>query len=167
MDKPHGSGLFVVRPWFLSMGIIESAIIVLLLLSYLLQRLCLHRNSALQCFIYFLLVVGGIKTLIWAIAELYLFGYSIAHYCSGGVFAYGIILTIIHGIMLFMLFCCSRRWCLFVYFTLIPILHQLWYNLSFRRHLKRCFIFKKLIYGCIIHPININYSFFDMYEWLI
>ena len=45
-------------------------------------------------------------------AELYLFEASIAKYCSGGIFAYGVVMTIIHGLAVLVLFCfgyCNGR----------------------------------------------------------
>ena len=43
MDKPHRSGILVVRPWLLSMGIIESTLMLSFLLVY-----TLHRNRCLR-----------------------------------------------------------------------------------------------------------------------
>ena len=38
-------------------------------------------------------------------AELYLFLECISVYCSGGIFAYGVVMTIIHGLVVLVLFC--------------------------------------------------------------
>ena len=49
-------------------------------------------------------ILFALKAAIWMFAELELFEAGISRYCSGGVYAYGLVLTIIHGIIL--LFIC-------------------------------------------------------------
>jgi len=51
--------------------------------------------------------IAMLKIMVWAVVELELFARVIAHYCSGGVFAYGLVLTIIHSILLIGICCCS------------------------------------------------------------
>ena len=48
-----------------------------------------------------------LKVMIWAVVELELFARVIAHFCTGGVFAYGLVLTILHSILLIGICCCT------------------------------------------------------------
>ena len=63
---------------------------------------------SLKCAEYTVLAFMVLKMMLWMYMEITLFSYVIAPHCSGGVFAYGVFQTIIHGIILVILFCVSQ-----------------------------------------------------------
>jgi len=106
-DTAHVSRAYVLRPWLLAMGICGLSCMFLLFV-FGAMRVCTIIN--VSCLRKVELVALGIlvlKILLWLYMELMLFANVIGPYCSGGMYAYGLILTIIHCIILLILFCCS------------------------------------------------------------
>ena len=67
MDKAHNSSVNIVRPWLLSMGIIEATIITFLLLTYCLFKInCLKMDTVKKIGLIFI-IIGSLKGLIWAV----------------------------------------------------------------------------------------------------
>lgn len=48
-----------------------------------------------------------VKVLVWLYMEITLFASVIGPHCSGGVYAYGVVQTVIHGIFLLIICCMS------------------------------------------------------------
>lgn len=107
MDTPYVTRAYVVRPWLFAMGITEASIMFLLFFGALLRVCNFISYSCLKSFEYAVIVSLVIKILLWLYMELALFSAVIAPHCSGGVYAYGLIQTIIHGILLLIMCCVS------------------------------------------------------------
>ena len=45
--------------------------------------------------------------MVWVYMEIALFASVISPHCSGGIYAYGVVQTVIHGIFLFTICCMS------------------------------------------------------------
>ncbi len=55
-------------------------------------------------------VLAFLKLFIWAIAEINIFTAGMAQHCRGGVYAYGVFLTAVHGLFLLAVCCfCSMN----------------------------------------------------------
>ena len=48
-----------------------------------------------------------LKIMVWVYMEIALFASVISPHCSGGIYAYGVVQTVIHGIFLFTICCMS------------------------------------------------------------
>ena len=105
MDRPYQSTAYVLRPWLLAMGIAEASFVVFLGFFASLRVCGVIDIGCMQVAEVITIVVGVIKSLVWIYMELALFAAVIVPHCSGGIFAYGVILTIIHGLVI-LAFCC-------------------------------------------------------------
>ena len=108
MDRAYNSSANIARPWFLSMGIIEVVLITVLLLTVALNKVRCISEDTLKKIGLVVLVLGLLKWLIWAVFEIELFVSTISRYCDGIVYAYGLILTILHSLGLLVLCCCGN-----------------------------------------------------------
>jgi hypothetical protein len=107
MDQAQGMSFLILRPWLLSMGIAEIVLMAGMLLPLLFFKgRCFSYNTMTNCWAC-IGMLALLKTFIWAITELELFSQVIVHYCSGGVFAYGVVMTVLHSFFLIGVCCCS------------------------------------------------------------
>lgn len=107
MDKPQYLTIFILRPWLLGVGISECVFIAGMLLPLLFFKVRCAGAGAVQCVWMAVAIIFALKTLIWAVVEIELFARVIVPYCSGFVWVYGLILTIIHSLILLALCCCG------------------------------------------------------------
>ena len=107
MDSSQGISILVLRPWLFIVGFSECALVIALLTPIIFFRGdCISFDTLVGVW-GVVGIVTFLKMLVWAIVELELFARVIVHYCSGGVFVYGLILAIFHTILLIGVCCCS------------------------------------------------------------
>lgn len=107
-DTPYGTRAYILRPWLLAMGICEAIFMSSIFLAALMRICGLISLASLKCAEYTVLAFMILKILLWMYMEITLFSYVIAPHCSGGIFAYGVFQTTVHGIVLLILFCLSN-----------------------------------------------------------
>jgi hypothetical protein len=89
------------------MGITEASIMGILFLGALMKVCDCISFSCLKCFEFVVIGMLIVKILLWMYMEIALFTSVIAQHCGGGVYAYGVVQTIIHGILLLIIGCFS------------------------------------------------------------
>jgi hypothetical protein len=96
MDSPYGPNGSTLRSWMLGIGITELVLLTLGLVDILLYKKRCLLDLPFKVITIILLFLLGIKVLVWAAVQAYMFRVGMASLCSGGLFAYGLVLMVLH-----------------------------------------------------------------------
>lgn len=101
MDKPHQSPLLVLRIWLYINACSGLFPMVILGIAALLRSRKSIYEGALKSIETFCFIFLAVKVCIWVCFQLELFKVTMIPYCTGAIFAYGVLLTIIHSFVVF------------------------------------------------------------------
>lgn len=114
MDSPYGPGGTTLREWILNIGITEMVLMGLGLLVVFFYKIRLSNERCFELCSYFLLILLALKVVVWAGVQCALFNYGMGNLCTGGLFAYGIVMVTIHLLFLcvtgILAYCALQRW---------------------------------------------------------
>jgi len=85
-----------VRGCLLYTFLVDVALVGIVIVVSILGCLNLINWPSIARFVSFIIVVSSVKSLLWALLQIYLFHRGMAANCSEGLFAYGLIMLVLH-----------------------------------------------------------------------
>ena len=100
LDKPYGFNQTILRNWLLGIGITEIIFLSSVILLIVMYKAKVMTYNSLKGAFICLSIFYAIKVVIWAGFQIDLFIRGMKSLCHGGLFAYGIVMLIIHLIVI-------------------------------------------------------------------